>query len=170
MIEVALSTVYEAAATPLKLTAVAPVKSVPVIVTIVPARPEEGLIPVIVGGVPPPPPPPPPEATATSQIAIFPDVFVVKNQRIKRLDEEGVSVNVDPAVAMDIAPEPVIVLKGVQEVPFTDSWIVNVPLKGAEAEVFALRMYETVPGVELNDTCNHCPVASKRKEGLRGVV
>jgi hypothetical protein len=53
VIEVALSTVYDAAATPLKLTAVAPVKSVPEIVTIVPARPEEGLIPVIVGGVPP---------------------------------------------------------------------------------------------------------------------
>jgi len=167
VIEVALSTVYEAGATPLKLTAVAPVKSVPVMFTIVPARPEEGLIPVIVGGVPPPPPP---EAIAISQIAIFPDVFVVKNQRIKRLDEEGVSENADPAVAMDIAPEPVIVLKGVQDVPFTDSWIVNVPLKGAEAEVFALRMYETVPGAELNDTCNHCPVASKRKEGLRGVV
>jgi len=53
VIEVTLSTVYDAAATPLKLTAVAPVKSVPEIVTIVPARPEEGLIPVIVGGVPP---------------------------------------------------------------------------------------------------------------------
>ena len=141
-------------------------KFVPLIVTLVPTAPEVGLKLLIVGVVPPPLP----EATATSQIAIFPDVFVVKNQRIKRLDVDGVSENVDPAVAMDIAPEPVIVLKGVHEVPFTDSWIVNVPLKGAEAEVFALRMYETVPGVELNDTCNQCPVASKRKEGLRGVV
>jgi hypothetical protein len=151
------------AAVPLNLT-VGEEKFDPLIVTLVPAAPELGLNPLIVGPVPPP------EAIAISQIAIFPDVFVVKNQRIKRLDEEGVSENADPAVAVDIAPEPVIVLKGVQDVPFTDSWIVNVPLKGAEAEVFALRMYETVPGAELNDTCNHCPVASKRKEGLRGVV
>ena len=55
VIEVALFTVNEAAATPLNRTAVAPVKSVPVIVTIVPAKPKVGLISVIAGGVPPPP-------------------------------------------------------------------------------------------------------------------
>jgi len=55
VIVVALSTANEAAATPLNRTAVAPVKSVPVIVTIVPPRPKVGLISVIAGGVPPPP-------------------------------------------------------------------------------------------------------------------
>jgi hypothetical protein len=80
VIEVALSTVYEAAATPLKLTAVAPVKSVPVIVTIVPARPEEGLIPVIVGGVPPPPPPEKSVSDMSSTFALVVPVLVIRTR------------------------------------------------------------------------------------------
>jgi hypothetical protein len=72
--------VYEAAATPLKLTAVAPVKSVPVIVTIVPARPEEGLIPVIVGGVPPPPPPENSVRDMSTTFALVVPVLVIRTR------------------------------------------------------------------------------------------
>jgi hypothetical protein len=49
----------------------------PLIVTGVPTTPELGINPLIVGAVPPPP-----AAMATSQMAMLPDVFVVKNHRI----------------------------------------------------------------------------------------
>lgn len=49
LIWVELITVNEEAAVPLKLTAVAPVRFVPLIVTVVPTPPEDGLIVVMVG-------------------------------------------------------------------------------------------------------------------------
>ena len=50
VIDVALTTVNEVAAVPPKLTAVAPVKFVPVMVTTCPVLPDVGLKDVIVGG------------------------------------------------------------------------------------------------------------------------
>jgi hypothetical protein len=148
VIFVAEFTVNVVAATPLNLTEVAPVKLVPVILTVVPTGPEVGVNDVIVGSgavdtvkfvelVPVP------EGVVT---AIFPVVAPVGTVAVICVDEFTVNVALVPLNVTDVAP--------VKPVPVMTTEAPTAPEVGVN-EVIVTQLDETVKFVELRTSAPH---------------